>query len=395
MGGAHSHRADHRALDAAVEVGRMGRAVLLGILALAAAITLVAGFVLWPDGDEADRLSGSVAFAAEGVTFGEGTITAVGEGAVTVEVEDGPEAGESVEVADIPSVVLAAGLEPGDRLELSRTPSADGSPATYSFFGVERDRPLVVLLVIFAVVVVVVARFRGLMALVGLAVAGVIVWQFVLPAILTGEPAVPVVLVGATVIMYVVLYTTHGISLRTSAALLGTLAGVLVTAAVGWWSVGSTNLAGLGDEAGGRLSTFVPGIDLQGVVLAAVVIAGLGVLNDVTITQASAVWELREAGPSLSRVELFLRAMRIGRDHIASTIYTIVFAYAGMALTVLLVVQLYDRPLYDLVGTEEIATEVVRSLAGSIGLVLAVPLTTAIAALTVAGPRSADGAPLR
>jgi uncharacterized membrane protein len=104
----------------------------------------------------------------------------------------------------------------------------------------------------------------------------------------------------------------------------------------------------------------------------------------VTITQSSAVWELRAAGPELSRRELFTSAMRIGRDHIASTIYTIVFAYTGAGLSILLVLFLYDLPLLDLLGTEDIAAEVVRTLASAIGLVLAVPVTTAIAAVTVA-----------
>ena len=134
------------------------------------------------------------------------------------------------------------------------------------------------------------------------------------------------------------------------------------------------------------LTAYAGGLDFQALLVAAVVVAGLGVLNDVTITQASAVWELRGAAPTMTRRSLFASAMRIGRDHIASTIYTIVFAYAGTALLLLLVVSLYDRPLLDLAGTDEIATEIVRSLTSSIGLVLAVPLTTVIAALTVPGP---------
>jgi uncharacterized membrane protein len=126
-------------------------------------------------------------------------------------------------------------------------------------------------------------------------------------------------------------------------------------------------------------------LDFQGLMTCTVIVAGLGVLNDVTITQASAVWELRAAAPGLTRWRLWAGAMRIGRDHIASTIYTIVFAYAGTALTTLLVIELYDRPFLELVGTEQIAEEVVRSLVSAIGLVLAVPLTTAVAALTVPG----------
>ena len=202
---------------------------------------------------------------------------------------------------------------------------------------------------------------------------------FAIPALLTGEPAVPVALVAAAVIMYVVLYTTHGLSLRTSAALAGTLTGMVLTAGIGWWAVGSAHLTGVVDDGGRILSTFAGDISLQDLLVAAVIIAGLGVLNDVTITQASAVWELRGASPTMTRARLFTSAMRIGRDHIASTIYTIVFAYAGTALTLLLAVSLYDRSWLDLLGTEEIAEELVRSFASSIGLVLAVPATTAIA----------------
>jgi uncharacterized membrane protein len=145
------------------------------------------------------------------------------------------------------------------------------------------------------------------------------------------------------------------------------------------------------DDGGRVLSTFADRVSLQDLLIAAVVIAGLGVLNDVTITQASAVWELRAAAPEMSRAGLFSSAMRIGRDHIASTIYTIVFAYAGSALTLLLAVSLYDRSWFDLLGTEEIAEELVRSFASSIGLVLAVPATTAIAVATVPGPRDRLG----
>ena len=120
------------------------------------------------------------------------------------------------------------------------------------------------------------------------------------------------------------------------------------------------------------------------------IIAGLGILNDVTITQASSVWELRAAAPDLSRLSIFRSAMRIGRDHIASTIYTMTFAYTGAALTTLLVVHVLAQPLLQLVSAEEIAQEIVHTLVSGIGLVLAVPATTAIAAMTV-GPSASRG----
>ena len=404
----HSHGHGHgHGTEIELEVAPLPRAVLLGVLAAVAVATLAGLVWLWPDGARADQLKGSVGFAAEGATFPQATVdrvlpacprsgpdtepdTSKPCGQIRVTVAEGTDQGQEVEV-DVPPEVSAAGLAEGDRLVLLRTPGADGQPATFGYFEIVRGTSLWFFAGLFAVVVVAVARFRGLMALVGLGVAGLVLGGFAIPALLTGGPAVPVALVAAAAIMYVVLYTTHGVSLRTSAALAGTLTGMVLTAAIGWWAVSSAHLTGVVDDGGRILSTFAGAISLSDVLVAAVVIAGLGVLNDVTITQASAVWELRGAAPGLTRAKLFSSAMRIGRDHIASTIYTIVFAYAGTALTLLLAVSLYDRSWLDLLGTEEIAEELVRSFASSIGLVLAVPATTAIAVLTVPAPRDPIG----
>jgi uncharacterized membrane protein len=192
-----------------------------------------------------------------------------------------------------------------------------------------------------------------------------------------------VALVGATAIMFVVLYLAHGLSVRTSTALAGTLVGVAIIALLGLYAVDAARLSGVGGE-GELLRLQAPDLNFRGLLTCAVIIAGLGILNDVTITQSSAVWELRAAAPEMTRRQLFTSGMRIGRDHIASTIYTIVFAYAGTALAVLLLLSLYDRPVFDLLTDEAIAEEVLRTLASAIGLVLAVPATTAIAAGTVA-----------
>ncbi len=212
----------------------------------------------------------------------------------------------------------------------------------------------------------------------------------VIPDALTPRLAAELLgLVCSSAILYVVLYTTHGFSIRTSAALAGTLVGIGITAALGVVTVQATRLSGVG-EGGGLLQTYAADLDFQGLLTCAVMIAGLGVLNDVTITQTSAVWEIRAAAPTMSRRRLLASGMRIGRDHIASTIYTIAFAYTGTALTLLLVLRLYELPLLELLSTEEITAEVVRTLVTSIGLVLAVPVTTAIAvALTPRVPESA------
>jgi uncharacterized membrane protein len=227
------------------------------------------------------------------------------------------------------------------------------------------------------------ARWRGLRAIIGLAGAYAVLAAFVLPALLEGRPALPVALAGSVAIMFGVLYFAHGFSARTSTALLGTLFGLGITALLSAWSTGAAYLTGTGDENTYQLINASDQLSVSGMITCGLIISGLGVLNDVTITQSSAVWELHELAPHTSARSLFSSAMRIGRDHIASTVYTIAFAYAGAALPVLILVLLYDRPLLDALTTGQLAEEVIRTLAGSIGLVLAVPVTTAVAVLVV------------
>jgi uncharacterized membrane protein len=399
VGGSHAHRGADE-LDA-VEVPRGPRSVLLAFLAVVAVLTVVGVALLWPDGDRVDALSQEISFAGEDVTFPRADVLAVQEpcatleeagddcGRVTVRVTEGIGVDSELQLG-VPPDVLEAGLSTGDTVKLIRTPERAGEQPTFSYFGTVRSAPVALLAVIFVVVVVAVARLRGVLALIGLAFAAAVFVTFMLPALLGGENGALVGMVGSAAIMYVVLYTTHGWSLRTSAALAGTLVGVALTAAIGAWSIGSSRLSGV-TEDGDRILYTLGDLSFPGLLTAAIIITGLGVLNDVTITQASAVWEIRGAAPTISRRRVFLSGMRIGRDHIASSIYTIVFAYAGTALVVLMLLSLYDRPFLDLLATEEIGQEVVRTLATSIGLVLAVPVTTLIAVATL--PPAAEAEP--
>jgi uncharacterized membrane protein len=373
--------------------------VFLGVCVVAAVVGVIA---LWPDSGTVSRLQDKAQFAAPGVTFQKARVAkvqdpcAVGAQGETAQsatcgnleavLTSGPEKG-STQVVGVPAAVSTSGLGAGDTVRLMRVPAQAGASAAYSFDDVVRLKPLWLLAAFFVLVVALVARVRGLLALVSLAFGGFVLFRFMLPALLSGSDGLAVSLVGSAVIMFVVLYLAHGPSIRTSAALGGTLIGIGITATVGLVAIHAATLSGSGTEDTALLSAFAGSVSFQGLLTCALVVAGLGVLNDVTITQASSVWELREAGPELSRRSLFTSAMRIGRDHIASTIYTIVFAYAGSALAVLLLLSLYNRPVFDLLSTESIAEEVVRTLASAVGLVLAVPVTTAIAALTVTGPK--------
>ena len=312
-------------------------------------------------------------------------------GSAQVRVEQGPDAGKVVEV-QLPPDVMSAGLT--QKVVLVRTPQAGSTPA-YTLQDLDRSRPLLLLSLAFVLVVLVVARWRGALALVGLGIAALVMVQFMLPALLAGKDPLAVALTAAAAIMLVVLYLAHGVSVRTTTALLGTFAGLALTAGIAAWSVGSVHLSGVSNDDSALLRQQVSGLSTRDLLVCGVVLAGLGVLNDVTITQSSAVWELRDAAPSMSRQALFARAMRIGRDHIASTIYTIVFAYAGAALSVLMLIVLYAQPLTFTLSSGDIAEELVRTLASAIGLVLAVPITTALATAFVPGPEPADAAVLR
>lgn len=385
----HSHSHSHQAPPDGPP--RRGLAVVLTmVVATIAAAAVVAIVLLWPDSTKVPRDQNP--YGAQGVSTVDGTVTKIvpfdcgsgGEGPDgTVEV-----AGDCAHVTatvpdgtgtfDLDASRYRAGIETGDKVQLIRIKPA-GQPVSYEFMDFERGLPLVALAAIFAVLVVVVARWRGLFALVGIGVTLLALTKFMLPAFLAGESPIAVAVVGSTAIMIVVLYLAHGVSIRTTSALFGTLVGIGITALIGVGATGWAQLSGIGSEDDQRLIATVPDLSLSAIVAGTMVIAGLGVLNDVTVTQASAVWELRAVQPAARAAELFTSAMRIGRDHIASSVYTLVFAYAGSAMTILLLATAYQRGLASIATTEEIGQEIVRTLVGAIGLVLAVPVTTLFA----------------
>jgi uncharacterized membrane protein len=375
------------------------------VLLLAALVPLVlatiAGLVaLWPE-NRTKSLPGDIGPTADLVNA---TVTSVTSAPcpaaqnicshVRVRVTSGPDRGDRVQ---LPELILGAdvpGLERGDRVVLGRTEDATGR-AEYYFSDFQRRTPLVWLALIFAAAVVAVGRWRGLAALIGLAITWIVLLWFVLPAILDGESPVAVALVGSGVMMLFALYLTGGFNARTTTALLGTLASLALTGVLASLFVTAAHLTGLSSEEGVYLQTVAGRVDLSGVLLAGIVIGALGALNDVTVTQASAVWALHAVNPALRARELYGRAMRIGRDHIASTVDTLVLAYVGASLPLLIVFTLADRRVGDILTSEVVASEVVRTLVGSIGLVASVPLTTGLAAIVVAsgGKRSVSARP--
>jgi uncharacterized membrane protein len=401
---AHSHSHSHSTPPDGPP--RRGLAIVLAAIVLViATVAVVAMIALWPDGDDVPRSQNP--YGAEGVSTVEATVTGVepfncnsgGEGPdgtvevagdcarVTATVDDD----QDVATFDLDASRYQAGISPGDDIQVIRI-EPPGQAASYEFLDYRRGVPLVALAAIFAVLVIAIARWRGLFALVGIGVTLLALTKFMLPAFLAGESPLAVAVVGSTVIMIVVLYLAHGISIRTTSALFGTFVGIALTALIGVAATGWSQLSGVGSEDDQRLIATVPDISLSAIVAGTMVIAGLGVLNDVTVTQASAVWEMRALQPTARGRTVFASAMRIGRDHIASSVYTLVFAYAGSAMTVLLLATAYQRGLADIATTEEIGQEIVRTLVGAIGLVLAVPVTT-LFAVWLAPPRIVEPEP--
>jgi uncharacterized membrane protein len=270
-------------------------------------------------------------------------------------------------------------LSPGGGVLLGYQSDAEPD-SRYALVDRGRTSGLMWLLAIFSVAVVVLGRLRGVTALVGLAATLVVVLFFVLPSILDGRSPVLVSTVGAAAISYLALYLTHGFTLRTTTALLGTLGGLACTVFLASTFTDVTALTGTATEEALAISALGVQIDLRGLTLGGMILGALGAIDDMTMTQASAVWELQAANPEMSRRRLARAASRIGSDHVASTVNTLVLAYAGASMPVLIVLVLADQPLGAVVNNEILATEIVRTLVGSIGLVASVPLTTRVAA---------------
>ncbi|HSL37325.1 MAG TPA: YibE/F family protein [Arthrobacter sp.] len=410
MGAGHSLTPQEHAdpTPQALVARKKANLILAAILIPLTLLTLVAMALLWPSGSKEGITLASPYAAAPGVTFDTGKIQRVVTGSCmdalpqgqagtdaapqqgsecTFAFTDPDRGGNPVKVVINPDVAKSHGVKAGDNiryLNLSKVQGAEaqGTPA-YVFVDFVRTLPIIFLAVLYAAVVIAVARWRGLRALIGLVGAYGVLVSFMLPGLVEGKPPLLLALVGSTVIMIGVLYFAHGFSARTSTALLGTMFGLAITALLAAWATDAANLAGVGSHDSATLANISGNISISGIILCGLIISGLGVLNDVTITQSSAVWELWELAPETSARQLFTSAMRIGRDHIASTVYTIAFAYAGAALPVLILVMLYERPLGDALTSAELSEEVIRTLVGSVGLVLAIPVTTLIAVLVV------------
>ncbi|WP_246158540.1 YibE/F family protein [Catellatospora sichuanensis] len=397
----HSHSHSH----AGVPVSRRATRLTLAALIPAAVATIVGLILLWPGDLKSEPWAGAVnhdgvvasvrvidcADAAEPpVQTPEQTAPPVC-GEVVVRLADG-----KAVTTSIPSGPGAPEVEAGDKVLVMETEAFD-QPGVINYEIVDHDRTggLWALALAFAGAVIAFGRWRGVFALVGLAFTFAVLLMFVVPAILQGSSPLLVAIVGSAVIMLVVLYLTHGINAPTSMAVLGTLTALALTGGLSALSVSLLHLTGMASEESLYVTFVNADINMPGLLLAGILIGALGVLDDVTVTQAYTVTELAAANPKLGFAALYRAASRVGRAHITSVINTIVLAYAGASLPTLLLLTAGGAPLGEMLTNEFLAQEIVRSAVGTIGLIAAVPITTALAALVSRGSMSDVPAPRR
>lgn len=307
-------------------------------------------------------------------TYPDGTQTSIQT--IEVELQDGTKITTTVERLIEDS---SFPYKVGNSVVVSQSDLISGEP-TYYINDFVRRPALALAFGLFVFLVLLVARGNGVRALAGLVTSFAVIFYFILPYIQAGHDPITVAIIGSLFIILISFYLSHGFSSKTTVAVMGTFFALIATGLLAYLFTQMARLTGFATEEVAFLQTLKgSGFNAKGIMMAGIIIGTLGVLDDITISQASIVKELIRANPKLGKMQLFARAMNVGKDHIASLVNTLVLVYTGTALPLLLLFMDNQFPLIQIINFEVIAEEIVRTLVGSIGLVLAVPLTTIIA----------------
>ncbi|MGI9607977.1 MAG: YibE/F family protein [Acidimicrobiales bacterium] len=402
----HSHGHDHGLAGGWHEWSRDATLRVVLALVVVAALATVAGVIaLWPDGEGRQTITEKANELGLISDRLEATVEEVVNRRCRFSTDDDPR--ECVDLTVVlntdpnEGVVVALSelrvefnrgltdLSVGDEVVLGYFESSN----TYFFADRERRASLVWLAALFAIVVVALGRFRGVLALLAMVATLAVLVGFVAPSALDGNDPLVVAVVAASAIAFVSLYLTHGFTPTTTVALAGTLGALALTLGLSWLFFEFAAFTGLATDEALILPFIAENLDVRALILGGAIIGALGALDDVTVTQVATVAELRHRSPHLPTSELVASGIRVGRDHIASTVNTLLLAYAGASMPLLLLFAVSDQSLAEVANSEVIAVEIVRTLCGSIGLVAAVPITTALAA-AVLRPQSEVASPL-
>ncbi|HYE22874.1 MAG TPA: YibE/F family protein [Candidatus Paceibacterota bacterium] len=295
---------------------------------------------------------------------------------ITVRILEGVREGEQVSFEN----ATPTQLEVGDRFYLHRVSDMFGGPDTWSVWDPDRSGVLLTLLGLFVVVAVLVAGMAGVRSLVALALSFALIIFGLVPALSSGFPPVITSVGFGVVILALSMFVTHGVNRPTVIALLGSFAALVVAAVLAQVSVMAAKLSGLATDEAAYLNFATAGtFDLIGLLLGGILVGIIGVLNDVSVSQVHTVAELHDANPELSRASVWKKSMKVGREHMGAVVNTLPLAYAGVSLPLLLLFSESTAPFSFIVNREVFAAEIIRALAGSIGLMLSGAIATVLA----------------
>jgi uncharacterized membrane protein len=367
--------------------------VALGVLVVLAVVVVVLGPTIGVEDEPADEhlQAGETETMAARVVevLEEGTLE-VGDGneqpyqRLLLRIESGTMAGQEIVVEEgaVNIVGQQRMFDVGDRIFVERAVAQEGGEDRLYISDFRRTGPLIGIVALFIGLVVLVGRGKGLRSLGGSLFSLGVIFAFILPQILEGRDPVGVSIIGSILLLSVSTYLTYGWNIKAHAAVAGMTISLALTGGLAWLFVGWARLTGMAMEESAFLVMEIgPDVNLRGLVLGGIIIGSLGVLDDVCVGQASAIIELLKANPDLSWLDLFQRSLNIGTDHIAAMVNTLLLAYVGGSMPLMLAFTLYQEPLWRRINREPIAEEIVRTLVGSAGLVLAVPITGLLASL--------------
>lgn len=268
----------------------------------------------------------------------------------------------------------------GDKVILQKLTLGDGTEK-YVITDFNRLGHLAFLFIVFALMSVAVGKKYGIYSLVGMALSFLTIFKIILPSISKGANPVLITILASFIIVPVTFYLSHGLNKKTHVAVIATFISLIVTSIFAAISVNAANLTGLSSDEAMFLQLGQESINMRGILLSGIIIGFLGVMDDVTVSQASIVMKLKKANKSLNSTQLYSNAMDVGRDHITSMINTLILVYAGASMPLLLLFTKSSVSALNVLNIELIADEVVRTLVGSIGLILSVPVSTFLASI--------------
>ena len=300
-----------------------------------------------------------------------------------LKVTDGSYQGEYIIVNQDQTLSTTTQYSVGDNVVVVKTALPDGSDNFVITDFVRRDA-LLFLTILFVILVIIIAKGRGFYSLLGLVLSFVIIFNYILPLISLGYDPVMVAILASAVIIPSTFYLSHGFNKKTHIAIAGTLFSLIITGILATIFVKAANLSGFSSEEANFLSISKGGnFNFQGLILAGIIIGTLGVLDDITVSQSAIVLKLKETAGNITIAKLYQKAISIGHDHIASLVNTLILVYTGAALPLLIMFVDANQPIKQLINYEIIAEEIVRTLIASMGLVIAVPVTTLLACIVV------------